>query len=304
MPENLNTIDSPLDVIQQEALVHEHELVFVQDAKKGLGWFFWICLGWIGLNILLAIFAGVLPIKDPYNQPFANEWAAPSSAHWFGTDSTGRDIFARVIYGARISILVGFGATTIGFAIGGALGMFAAFRRGAFDTVMTSLMYMILAFPGILIVIAVLSFWFPAELWKIIVLIGIVSIPIIYRLIRAATLSVATRDFVMIAKMQGAKTSRILMREILPNILPIALSYLLIGFASVVLTEGTLAFLGLSVAPPTPSWGNMINESIGYLPQSTWLALFPSLAMVLFLVSLNFVGDRLRAYFDVTEIKL
>jgi peptide/nickel transport system permease protein len=166
------------------------------------------------------------------------------------------------------------------------------------------MMYVLLAFPAIIAVIAVLSFWTPRSILKIIIVIGAASIPLVYRVVRAASLSVATRDFVTAAKVQGASSLRILLREILPNITPIMVSFLLIGIASVVTLEGALAFLGLSVNPPTPSWGNMINESRTVLAQNPWLVLFPSLALCLFLLSLNFIGDRLRTYFDVSEVKL
>jgi peptide/nickel transport system permease protein len=192
----------------------------------------------------------------------------------------------------------------IGFGVGAPLGMLTAYRRGRFDTMVTTVMYALLAFPGIVATIAVLSFWVPRDLFKIIVVIGVASIPIIYRIIRAATLSVASRDFVVAAKVQGASDRRILFKELLPNVAPILISFLLIGIATVVTIEGALAFLGLSVNPPTPSWGNMINEARTVMAQNPWLVIFPSVALCLFLLSLNFIGDRLRTHFDVAEVKL
>jgi peptide/nickel transport system permease protein len=182
--------------------------------------------------------------------------------------------------------------------------MLAAYRRGRFDTIVTTVMYTLLAFPAIVATIAVLSFWVPRDLFKIIVVIGIASIPIIYRIIRAATLSVASRDFVVAAKVQGASDRRILFKELLPNVAPILVSFLIIGIATVVTLEGALAFLGLSVNPPTPSWGNMINEGRSVMAQNPWLVIFPSLALCLFLLCLNFIGDRLRTHFDVAEVKI
>lgn len=272
--------------------------------KKKLGVLFWICVGWLVLNFVGAIFANVLPLQNPLYQNYAVVNAAPSLHHLFGTDDLGRDIFARIVFGSRVSIEVSLGAMLIGFGIGAPLGMLAAYRRGKFDSILTAVMYVLLAFPAIIATIAVLSFWTPRSLLKIIIVVGVASIPLVYRVIRSATMNYATRDFVVAAKVQGATDRRILMKELLPNVAPIGVSFLLIGIATVVTLEGALAFLGLSVNPPTPSWGNMINESLSILQQNPWLAIFPSLAMCLFLLCLNFIGDRLRSHFEVSEAKL
>ena len=229
----------------------------------------------------------MLPLQNPLNENFNAINAAPSLHHLFGTDDLGRDILARVVYGSRVSITVGLGSILIGYGIGAPLGMLAAYRRGRFDAILTGVMYLLLAFPAIIATIAVLSFWTPRSLFKIIVVIGIASVPLVYRVIRTATLSVATKDYVIAAKVQGATDRRILMKELLPNIAPIALSFFLIGVATIIVLEGALAFLGLSVNPPTPSWGNMINEARTVLSQNIWLALFPSLALCLFLIALE-----------------
>jgi peptide/nickel transport system permease protein len=283
-------------------MAHPH--VEAPEEKEPLGVLFWICVGWIGLNLFGAIFANVLPLQNPLYQNYTLINAGPSLHHFFGTDDIGRDIFSRVVYGSRISITAGVGAMIIGFGVGAPLGMLTAYRRGRFDTMVTTVMYALLAFPGIVATIAVLSFWVPRDLFKIIVVIGVASIPIVYRVIRAATLSVAARDFVVAAKVQGASDRRILFKELLPNVAPILISFLLIGIATVVTLEGALAFLGLSVNPPTPSWGNMINEARTVMAQNPWLVIFPSVALCLFLLSLNFIGDRLRTHYDVAEVKL
>ena len=273
-------------------------------AERRLGPLFWICVGWLTLNVLAALLANVLPLVNPLYQNYNVINAGPSLHHLFGTDDLGRDILSRVVFGSRVSLAVGSGAMIIGFGIGMPLGMLAAYRRGRLDAMLTAVMYVLLAFPAIIAVIAVISFWTPRTLLKLIIVIGLASVSLVYRVIRSATLSVATKDFVTAAKVQGSTDRRILLRELLPNIAPIAVSFLLIGVATVVTLEGALAFLGLSVNPPTPSWGNMINESRTVMAQNPWLVIFPSLALCLFLLCLNFIGDRLRSYFDVTEVKL
>lgn len=283
---------------------YAHPQVERPEEREPLGILFWICVGWIGINLFGAIFANVLPLQNPLFENFTAINAGPSLHHLFGTDEIGRDIFARVVYGSRISISAGLGAMVIGFGVGAPLGMLTAYRRGRFDTIVTTVMYTLLAFPAIVATIAVLSFWVPRDLFKIIVVIGIASIPIIYRIIRAATLSVASRDFVVAAKVQGASDRRILFKELLPNVAPILVSFLIIGIATVVTLEGALAFLGLSVNPPTPSWGNMINEGRSVMAQNPWIVIFPSVALCLFLLGLNFIGDRLRTHFDVAEVKI
>ncbi|MGH3733612.1 MAG: ABC transporter permease [Acidimicrobiales bacterium] len=288
-----------INELVEEAAVHGQP-----ERKRRLGFLFWLCVGWIGLNIVGAIFANALPLINPLTQNYNVVNAAPSLHHLLGTDDLGRDIFSRIIFGSRVSIEVSLGAMLIGFGIGAPLGMLAAYRRGKFDTILSTVMYVFLAFPAIIATIAVLSFWTPRSLLKIIVVIGIAAIPLVFRVIRSATMSVATKDFVLAAKMQGASDRRILIKELLPNITPVSVSFLLVGIATVVTLEGALAFLGLSVNTPTPSWGNMINESLAILQVNPWLAIFPSAAMCLFLLSLNFIGDRLRSHFDVSEIKL
>lgn len=274
------------------------------EKKKPLGILFWVCVGWIILNVLLAVFANFLPLIDPLYQNYNAVNSGPTLHNLLGTDDLGRDILSRIIFGSRVSIFVSFGAMSIAFLVGVPTSMLASLRRGRFDKILTTVMYSFLAFPAIIATISVLSFWVPRSLSKVIIVVGIFSIPLVYRVIRTASLAVAGREYVTAAKVQGATDRRILIREILPNITPILVSFLLIGIAQVVALEGALAFLGLSINPPTPSWGNMINEARTVLDVNPWLVIFPSIALVLFILSLNFIGDRLRNHFDVAEVKI
>jgi peptide/nickel transport system permease protein len=277
--------------------------------KKKLGVLFWICVGWIVLVAVTATIANLLPLPNPdlgnYNSV---QNGGPGWGHLLGTDDLYRDIFSRLIYGARVSLVVGFGGALIGLVVGGIPAMISAYRRGRIDTALNTGSYVVLAFPAIVAVIAIVSFW-GKSLFKITLVIGLFAAPLIFRVVRASTLSYATRDFVLAAKALGASDTRILTREILPNIMPTIVSFGLIAVATIIVLEGSLAFLGLSVSPPTPSWGNMLNEGSSLLTgakgqTNPWLVIFPASAMFLLLISLNVVADKLRAYFDVSEIKL
>ena len=230
---------------------------------------------------LAATFASLLPLPNPnlgnYNSV---QNAGPGWGHLLGTDDLYRDIFSRLVYGARVSLVVGFGGALIGLVVGGIPAMISAYRRGRIDTALNTGSYIVLAFPAIVAVIAIVSFW-GKSLFKITLIIGLFAAPLIFRVVRASTLSYATRDFVLAAKALGASDTRILSREILPNIMPTIVSFGLIAVATIVVLEGSLAFLGLSVPPPTPSWGNMLNEGSTLLTgakgqTNPWLVIFPA----------------------------
>jgi len=278
--------------------------------KKKLGLFFWICVGWIALIVVLAIIANLLPLPNPTFQNYnAPQNAGPAWGHILGTDDLNRDIFSRLIYGSRVSLIIGFLGGAIGMILGGVPAMFSAYRRGRVDTFLNTTSYVLLAFPAIVAVIGIVSFWTPRNIWKITLIIGIFGAPLIFRVIRASTLSYATRDFVTAAKALGASDTRILFKEIFPNLVPTIVSFGLIAVATIIVLEGSLAFLGLSVQPPTPSWGNMLYEGSQLLQGSSgqtnpWLVYFPAAAMFSLLFCLNMVADKLRSYFDVTEVKL
>ena len=300
-----SVITDDIAEIKQEIVAEEA----ADPTRKRLGPLFWICVGWIVLVAVMATIANLLPLPNPdlgnYNSV---QNAGPGWGHLLGTDDLYRDLFSRLVYGARVSLVVGFGGALIGLLVGGIPAMISAYRRGRIDTALNTGSYVVLAFPAIVAVIAIVSFW-GKSLIKITLVIGLFAAPLIFRVVRASTLSYATRDFVLAAKALGASDTRILTREILPNIMPTIVSFGLIAVATIIVLEGSLAFLGLSVSPPTPSWGNMLNEGSSLLTgakgqTNPWLVIFPASAMFLLLISLNVVADKLRAYFDVSEIKL
>jgi peptide/nickel transport system permease protein len=296
-----------------EAFADIKEEIAAEEAadltKKKLGPLFWTCATIIVGVAVLATSASLLPLPNPTLGNYSSvQNGGPSWSHLLGTDDLYRDILSRLIYGARVSLVVGFGGALLGLVLGGIPAMISAYRRGRVDTILNTGSYVFLAFPAIVAVIAIVSFW-GHSLFKITLVIGIFAAPLIFRVVRASTLSYATRDFVLAAKALGASDTRILTREILPNIMPTIVSFGLIAVATIIVLEGSLAFLGLSVQPPTPSWGNMLNEGSSLLTgakgqTNPWLVIFPATAMFLLLFSLNVVADKLRAYFDVTEIKL
>jgi peptide/nickel transport system permease protein len=296
-----------------EAFADIKEEIAAEEAtdytKKKLGPLFWICAAFIVLVAVMATIASLLPLPNPTLGNYSSvQNGGPSWSHLLGTDDLYRDILSRLIYGARVSLVVGFGGALLGMVLGGIPAMISAYRRGRVDTVLNTGSYVFLAFPAIVAVIAIVSFW-GHSLGKITLIIGLFAAPLIFRVVRASTLSYATRDFVLAAKALGASDTRILYREILPNIMPTVVSFGLIAVATIIVLEGSLAFLGLSVQPPTPSWGNMLNEGSSLLTgakgqTNPWLVIFPATAMFLLLFSLNVVADKLRAYFDVSDIKL
>jgi peptide/nickel transport system permease protein len=282
---------------QSETLASDDILV-----RKPLGFLFWMAIGYLGLVVVLAIIANLLPLPNPDFQNYASVNAPPSLHHLFGTDDLGRDLLSRVIFGARVSLVVGFVSVAIGMVVGGTLGLISGYKGGRLDVSLNAGAFVLLAFPAIVAVIAIVAFW-GQTLWKITIILGVATVPILYRVVRASSLSFANRDFVIAAKTMGARTSRIIFREILPNVVPVAVTFGLITVAGVIVIEGSLAFLGLSVPLPTPSWGNIIAEgaSGGNLQTNPYIMLWPVLTMFLLLLSINLIGDRLRQRFDIRE---
>jgi peptide/nickel transport system permease protein len=275
------------------------EGVAVSPARRTrrLGPLFWAAIGWMTFVFLAAAFVGVLPLPSPTDMDMLERRAPASMMHWLGTDGLGRDELARLIYGARISLTVGLCAPVIGITIGGALGMLAGYFRGRFETLVVGSMDVLLAFPPLIFVLAVTAFLGQSILY-LTCIIGVLGIPAFMRVARAATLTLARREFVIAAQALGATHARILLRELLPNVFLPLLAFFLLGVAVTIVVEGALSFLGLGVPPPISSWGSMIGEGRESLEVAPRLAFIPAIAMFLTVLSFNLVGDTLRALTD------
>ncbi len=275
------------------------EDVTAVTAPRGrrLGMLFWMAIGWMTFVFAVAILADVLPLPSPTDMDMLERRAPFSFAHWLGTDGLGRDELSRLIYGARISLVVGLCAPIIGLSIGGALGMLAGYFRGRFETWVVGSMDVLLAFPPLIFVLAVVAF-LGQSILNLTCIIGVLGIPAFMRVARASTLTLARREFVIAAQALGATHARILLRELLPNVLLPLLAFFLLGVAVTIVVEGALSFLGLGVPPPISSWGSMIGEGRESLEVAPRLAFLPAIAMFLTVLSFNLVGDTLRALTD------
>ncbi len=248
--------------------------------------------------LFCAIFAPWLAPQDPGQLDLTGRLLAPGHGHWFGTDELGRDILSRTIYGARISLVVAVSVVGLSLGIGLIAGSVAGFYGGWPDIVVNVyVMNAFLALPGILLAIAFVAFLGPG-LFNLIVALAISGWVGYARLVRAQVMAVKEREFVEAARALGASDLRVLCRHILPNILQPLIVQAAIGMAGAVLAEATLSFLGLGVPPPTASWGSMLNDARSHLFDSPHLVLFPAMAVMLAVLSFNFIGDALRDFLD------
>lgn len=254
-------------------------------------------LGLIAAFILLALSA---PLVAPYD-PIKTSWAlvrkAPSAAHWFGTDDLGRDVLARVIYGARASLMAGAISVVIALAIGVPIGMLAGYRGGFIDALISRITDAMLACPFLILAIALAAFLGPS-LGNAMIAIGISATPIFVRLTRGEVLSVKVEEYVEAARSVGDTDLQIALRHILPNIMPALLVQATLSVAAAIIAEAALSFLGLGQQPPAPSWGSMLNAAQRFLTNAPWMAIWPGLAIFLVVLSLNLLGDGLRDALD------
>lgn len=256
---------------------------------------------WMGAIILLAVLANVLPIAD-YGVPVGGPRLPPQLGSidlLLGTDTFGRSILSRCIYGSRVSLLIGVIAGLAGLSIGTILGMTAGYFRGRVDSVLSLLTDAMLAFPPLILLLALTSILTPS-VTTILVGLTLVTIPAFMRLARATTISWASREFVRAAKNLGAGHKRILLKEIFPNVVPTLGAFFPIVIATLIVAEGSLSFLGLGIPPPQPSWGGMISEGKASIATAPHMVLVPATVIFLTVFALNQLGDHLRLRFDRT----
>jgi peptide/nickel transport system permease protein len=248
--------------------------------------------------VIFAAFAPWIAPQDPAAIDLPSRLSSPSHAHWFGTDELGRDILSRTIYGARISLLVGSCVVLTSLGLGLIIGSIAGYYGGAIDRfVNVVLMNAFLSFPGILIAIAFVAFRGPG-IFNLVVALSLGGWVGYARLVRGQVRAAREREFVEAARALGAGDLRIIVRHILPNIIQPVIVQAAIGMAGAILAEATMSFLGLGVPPPTSSWGAMLNDGRAHLFDAPHLVLFPALAVMLAVLSFNFIGDALRDYLD------
>lgn len=306
-PATLGDLESEVDQSVSEAN---------EVTKKRLPIGAYLAIVWLVAIVGAAIFAPILPIEDPIAQVTQTPKLAPGQEGLLlGADNNGRDMLARTIFGARASLSIAVGAVTIGFVIGGLLGLLGGYFRNWVGKVLTSLFDILLAIPALVLALSLVSvlkgggvqdpdsFRLPT-LTVLIISLGIVSIPLLARITRGNTMSWSQREFVTAARAQGASHTRIIFREILPNVLP-AMAYIaILGIAIAIVAEGGLAILGASIDPPNPSWGVMINDGQQVMREASFIMFIPIVATFLTVMSLNYLGDLVRDRYDVRESAL
>jgi peptide/nickel transport system permease protein len=254
----------------------------------------WVLIGLVGL----ALFAPWLAPSDPSAIHLEQKLEGPNQAHRLGTDALGRDVLSRIIYGARVSVLVGVTTVGICFAVGTFLGLLAGYYGGILDEGIMRIVDILLAFPGILLAIALTAILGP-NLRNVILALCVMGWVGYARIVRAQVLSLRESEFVLAARALGVRDARLLLRHILPNTLAPLIVEATFGMAGAILAEAGLSFLGLGTQPPTPSWGSMLNEGRQFLFISPHMTLAPGVAIMTVVMGLNFLGDALRDRFDV-----
>jgi peptide/nickel transport system permease protein len=254
----------------------------------------------VGVLVLTVLLGFVWTPYDPISIDLDHPLSAPSAAHWFGTDEFGRDVLSRAMVGARISSLIALGVVVAAVSAGVILGVLAGFLRGWVDRVLMAVADAVLAFPGILLALALIAVMGPSR-DSIILALSIAYLPSVIRVVRSAVLSIREREFVEASKLAGDSPLYTMFRHVAPNALPPVIVLATSLFGWVVLSESALSFLGVGVPPPAPTWGNMLSSSRPYMETATWLSIAPGLCIAVTLLGVNMLGDALRDWLDPRE---
>jgi peptide/nickel transport system permease protein len=254
----------------------------------------------LGVVVFFILLAAAAPLVSPYD-PLATSWSAvrkaPSAAHLFGTDDIGRDVLARIIWGSRASLFAGLVSVMLALAVGVPIGLVSGYAGGAVDATVMRLIDAMLAIPFLILAIALAAFLGPS-LTNAMIAIGVTQMPIFARMTRGQVLQVKHEDYIEAARAVGNPQIRIVLRHILPNIVPPLLVQATLATAAAIIAEASLSFLGLGQQPPYPSWGSMLNTAKNFMAQAPWMAIWPGLAIFSLVLSLNLFGDGLRDALD------
>ena len=251
----------------------------------------------IAIITILVIFAPIIAPYEPTEQLRRERLQPPSVTHWFGTDNLGRDVFSRVLYGGQVSLQVGIFSVAIGAAIGTVLGLVSGYFGSWLDAIVMRLIDIMLAFPGILLALAIIAV-LGRDLRNVMIAVGISTIPIYTRIVRGSTLSVKQIDYIIAARALGAPIWRIITFHILPNVLAPLIVVTTNGVANAIIAGAALSFLGLGQQPPNPEWGLMLDEGREYIRVAAWVTTFPGLAIMVTVLAINLLGDGLRDILD------
>ena len=251
----------------------------------------------VGLILVAAICAPLVAWQDPLAQALANQSQPPSAQHWFGTDKLGRDVFARIVYGARTSIGIGFVAVGVAITAGTLIGLIAGYSGGRVDSALMGAMEVMLAFPSIILAIGITTILGPS-ITNLMIAVGIVYIPQYARLARSSVLQVKETEYVEAARAIGARVPAILLKHILPNIVAPLLVQATLGIATAELEAAGLSYLGLGARPPAPEWGAMLNDARDYWVSAPWALIVPGIAITTLVLGFNLLGDGLREALD------
>jgi len=247
--------------------------------------------------VIAALLAEIVSPYDPNAQDLRSRLQGPTAEHWLGTDQFGRDVLSRMIYGGRISLQVGFVSVGIALIIGGGMGLVGGYYSGRIDTVLMAFVDVLLALPAFLLALAIIAALGPG-LINVMIAVGIANIPAFARITRSSVITVREQDFVAAARAAGAKDGRVMIRHIIPNALSPVIVQVTLSLAGAILSAAGLSFLGLGAQPPTPEWGSMLSSARPFIREAHWAVTFPGLAIVITVLSLNFVGDGLRDALD------